>query len=512
MAAPHNLPQSSANSQISRHGILTLYGFGIRVTMQAGHLEIEDGIGPDRRKFRLARVAHGLKRLVIIGTDGFVSLAALRWLADQHVAFVMLERNGRVLTVTGPVRPSDSRLRRAQALASQSEMSLRIARELIDKKLAGQESVARHKLMATDTADMILRYRADLAEAESTEKVLLIESRAASAYWSRWRSIAVRFPAKDEARVPDHWRNFGARISPLTGSPRSAVNPPNAILNYLYALLESESRLAAAALGLDPGLGVLHVDLPNRDSLACDLMEPARPQVDAFVLDWITRDVFKREWFSEQPDGNCRLTATLVEHLSETALNWGRAIAPFAEWVAQTLWDSIRKPTLSSPRMPTRLTQRHRSEGRGNEFVLRLIAPSHPTNVCPGCGATTRRGQHCLKCGREISREKLIELAKVGRKVARSEESRNKVAESQRRHAAEKRAWNSAPKPAWPDESTYLRGIQPRLISLTIACIASSLGVTEGYAADIRAGRRVPHPRHWRTLVELTGITPKALF
>ena len=45
-------------------------------------------------------------------------------------------------------------------------------------------------------------------------------------------------------------------------------------------LLESEARLAAAALGLDPGLGVLHLDTPNRDSLACDLMEAVRPQVD----------------------------------------------------------------------------------------------------------------------------------------------------------------------------------------------------------------------------------------
>jgi CRISPR/Cas system-associated endonuclease Cas1 len=71
--------------------------------------------------------------------------------------------------------------------------------------------------------------------------------------------------------VPNHWRCFGTRKSPLTGSPRLAVNPPNAILNYLYAVLESEARLAASALGLDPGIGVLHVDTDARDSLACDL-------------------------------------------------------------------------------------------------------------------------------------------------------------------------------------------------------------------------------------------------
>src|SRR5690242_6568184 len=90
------------------------------------------------------------------------------------------------------------------------------------------------------------------------------------------------FPNRDLPRVPEHWRIFGTRKSPLSGSPRLAANPANAILNYLYAVLESETRLAAAALGLDPGLGFLHVDTPARDSLACDLMEPVRPQVERF--------------------------------------------------------------------------------------------------------------------------------------------------------------------------------------------------------------------------------------
>src|SRR5262249_32708837 len=142
----------------------------------------------------------------------------------------------------------------------------------------------------------------------------------------------------DLLRVPNHWRSFGGRVSLLTGSPRLACNPSNAILNYLYSVLESEARLAAAALGLDPGLGVLHSDTTARDSLACDLMEPVRPQVDAYLLEWITRDAFKREWFFERSDGNCRLMAPFAARLSQTAPTWGRAVAPFAEWVARTLW------------------------------------------------------------------------------------------------------------------------------------------------------------------------------
>ena len=85
--------------------------------MQSGHLQIEDGVGMERRKIRLARVGHGLKRLVCISEDGFMTLSALKWLADVGASVVMLNRTGKVLFVTGPTAPSDARLRRAQALA-----------------------------------------------------------------------------------------------------------------------------------------------------------------------------------------------------------------------------------------------------------------------------------------------------------------------------------------------------------------------------------------------------------
>ena len=116
---------------------------------------IEDGIGGKRSCARLSRVGHGLRRLVIVGNDGMVSLAALRWLADQNASFVMLERDGQVLTTTGPVPSSDARLRRAQALASENGVALRIARELIAQKLATQERLVRQQLDNSSIADLI---------------------------------------------------------------------------------------------------------------------------------------------------------------------------------------------------------------------------------------------------------------------------------------------------------------------------------------------------------------------
>src|SRR5438105_9321604 len=101
---------------------------------------------------------------------------------------VMLEPEGSVPATTVSARSSAARLRRAQALAGQSGMAIQIARELIDRKLAAQAGVAREKLLATDAADMISRYRAELSGADTPEKIRLIESLAAGAYWAVWRT------------------------------------------------------------------------------------------------------------------------------------------------------------------------------------------------------------------------------------------------------------------------------------------------------------------------------------
>src|SRR5205814_10093090 len=114
---PHTLPQSFTIPQISKSGVVTLCGYGIRIAMQSGHLQIEDGIGPERRKSRLPRVNHRLTRLVCIGDDGFITLSALRWLSEVGASFVMLDRLGKVRVVTGPTSASEARLRRAQAVA-----------------------------------------------------------------------------------------------------------------------------------------------------------------------------------------------------------------------------------------------------------------------------------------------------------------------------------------------------------------------------------------------------------
>jgi CRISPR-associated endonuclease Cas1 len=484
--------------------VITLYGYGISVHVDRGHLALKDGIGSDRHEGRFSRVGHGLRRLVVIGSDGFVSLAALRWLADQDAAFMMLERDGSVLAVTGPVRSSDARLRRAQALANENGIALEISKGLIRRKLSAQEQLAREKLNDSKAADLIAANQAAVDEAQTIEALRLSESRAARAYWSAWRNVPVIFPKRDLSRVPDHWQRFGARISPLTGSPRLSVNPPNAMLNYLYALLESESRLAAAALGLDPGIGLMHVDTDARDSLACDLMEPIRPLVDGYVLDWITREPIRREWLYEQRNGNCRLMASFAVRLAETAPTWGRAVAPIAEWVARDLWSTTSKRV--RPRLPaTRLTQNHKREVKGVSTDVSPPEAPKPPRICLGCGAPIIYGKNfCSSCGVIVAKDELIKSAMRGRIAAQSLETQARRTETQRRNANAQLTWEKSGQPKISDE-IYRNEIQPRLAGVTIPTIMSALNVCASYAADIRRGRRRPHARHWETLARLGG-------
>lgn len=158
--------------------------------------------------------------------------------------------------------------------------------------------------------------------ADSIHTIRMIEGHAAGIYWTAWQDVAIQFPKSDLPKVPEHWTQTDTRRSPISGTSRRSPNPVNAILNYLYTLLVSETRLVITALGLDPGFGLLHVDKSTRDSLVYDLMEPIRPKIDAYVLDWILGTPLKRFWFFAELDGRCRLMSDITVSLADTTRTW----------------------------------------------------------------------------------------------------------------------------------------------------------------------------------------------
>src|SRR2546428_511967 len=121
-----------------RTSTLTLHGFNASLRVRSGHLEVVDGPYFDRSSIRLPRVRHGLERIVLLGADGYVTLEALAWLRAQNIALSILDRRGHVISQAIPQRPSDARLRRAQNRATDNGLGLKLAKELIARKLQGQ--------------------------------------------------------------------------------------------------------------------------------------------------------------------------------------------------------------------------------------------------------------------------------------------------------------------------------------------------------------------------------------
>lgn len=44
---------------------------------------------------------------------------------------------------------------------------------------------------------------------------------------------------------------------------RRATHPMNAVLNYGYAVLQSQMQIALAAAGFDPTIGLMHTERPG---------------------------------------------------------------------------------------------------------------------------------------------------------------------------------------------------------------------------------------------------------
>ncbi|MDQ2889966.1 MAG: CRISPR-associated endonuclease Cas1 [Gemmatimonadota bacterium] len=502
---------------------VVLSGYAVRAELRGGHLEVESGIGTDRHKQRFSRVS-GLRRLIMLGDSGVVSLDALRWLYDTGAAFVHIGRDAHIVTVGSPYGVNDVRLRRAQALAAFTHTGLGVTRELLTMKLQGQLELLRRIENSAEARGEIEYAIQSLTTADDMTALRYAESRAAVAYWAALGEVPVRFVGKDQERVPGHWRTVGGRQSLLSNAPRKAVTPVHALLNYLYAVLEAEAHLAAVAVGCDPELGILHSDKAGRSSFACDLMEPVRPQVDAFVLHLLETRSFLKSDFFETREGVCRVMPPLTEALAQTGADWAKRIAPIAERVAGLLAASAdlelrlvgSARTSQTPRKPYRtpLTQRNRSKtgrsemtrnqnwgDRGVPVSLTVVLPSR----CKECGTDVPKRRavcdECLKIYNERMSRRAVEV-QAKRKAAgvidkRSTDTvRATHGEYAREQAVARRAWKAA-NAVTPNPQQFTEEIWPGLQSRTASELMSATGLSRAACGKILRGTGVPHPMHW---------------
>jgi len=504
-----------------RRGIVTLSGYGIKVTVDRKHLAVSDGIGRQRREGRFAKATSRIKRLIVMAQTGFVTIESLRWLSDAKAAFIHLDHDGSILTASiGGL--DDARLRRAQALLPMTEHRLAIARELLEAKMKGQLAVL--DSFALEGAGAVRKALALVDRAERIDRVLIAEAQAAEAYWDAWASVPMEFARRD--RVPDHWRRFGMRRSPLTLAPRTAANPLNAILNYLYTLLEVETRIALIGRGLDPGLALFHADEANRQSLAADVMEPVRPHVDAFVLNLARKRTFSAKDFAETREGACRLSSSLAQELSPAMATWAKLVYPYAENVARHVAGLAKSGLgIAAPIGPKPSIDRARVKVRVRPIaspalpkVVRSVPIATAANACRSCGAklTIRKRVFCDQCLpdqlEESRRSTAASFAAAGpakiaaMRAAGHDPTTTPEAQQRRASTASKQRRAVA---AWRDDGSldhvdFGRDILPKLQSLPVRVIAEAMGASVSHGSKVRSGLLVPHKRHWDALAQLS--------
>jgi CRISPR/Cas system-associated endonuclease Cas1 len=153
-------------------------------------------------------------------------------------------------------------------------------------------------------------------------------------YWQTLAALPLTFHASWRNAVRARWHRAGARTSPPSRfkSSRKAATPFHALINYGYAILDTETTIALDAHGCDPGMGILHTDKRYRGSLAHDLMEPVRPVVDGLIKDLAAGYQLARgEVFEIR--GVCRLGPPLARRLAR----WAPALRPLLEKQARVL-------------------------------------------------------------------------------------------------------------------------------------------------------------------------------
>ncbi len=90
---------------------------------------------------------------------------------------------------------------------------------------------------------------------------------------------------------------------------RPPKDPFNAAISLGYTLLFSKTVIALYSAGLDPFVGFYHALDFGRESLACDLVEPFRAEIDRFVLNLFSQETLRPEDFKVVDDA-CLMNKT----------------------------------------------------------------------------------------------------------------------------------------------------------------------------------------------------------
>lgn len=240
-----------------------------------------------------------LQRIIVRG-NVTVDTSLLGKLGAHGIGVIVLSGRKAEPTLFLPRPHNDAERRLAQYRAACDPiLCLILAQNIVRKKLQSQLALLQTKLetrhdaryeltRAVRSIDGMLGQidrQADLAALRG------LEGAAANLYFSAFAAL-----------VPASLHFQGRNRRP----PR---DPVNAALSLAYTLQHAEAVLAAHAAGLDPAIGFFHQTSFGRESLASDIVEACRAEVDQWVLELFNKQTLRANDFSTTSEG-CLLGKT----------------------------------------------------------------------------------------------------------------------------------------------------------------------------------------------------------
>ncbi len=246
---------------------------------------------------RIGTVPLGPLSRVFLRGDVTLSSSLLGKLGGRGIGVVVLSgRKAEPMMLLGQPHNDAARRVAQYRLSQDAGFCLRFARAIVDAKLRSQAEF----LAERRDVDLRSRYlltlslrRLDNAIAAVDQQVSVaslrgLEGTGAAAYFDGYGDL-----------LPE-------RLKFQRRNRRPPKDPANAALSLGYTLLHAEAVLALYGAGFDPFIGFYHALDFGRESLACDMVEPLRAEVDRHVLKLFRGEKLRPEDFSSM-DGGCLL-------------------------------------------------------------------------------------------------------------------------------------------------------------------------------------------------------------
>ena len=282
---------------------LIVDGFGKSVAKRDNQIVIKEN-GEEKGYF----LAKDISQILLTG-KGSITFDALRLLAEHDIYCASIDWKGNVdYTLSAPDR-KNAIVKKEQYFALMDSRSGYLAKAFILAKIENQKAILGTLAKSRDDNEYLIGQKEKLSNHIENLKRIYVKSSD---------SIRNNIMGIEGQASHEYWLGFSNILDEKWGfkgrSGRGAQDPVNSLLNYGYAVVESDIWKSIYLAGLDPYCGFLHSDRYGRASLVFDLIEEFRQQiVDKTVLSIVNKNQVSFDDFEDK--GNMILLSDKTRRL-----------------------------------------------------------------------------------------------------------------------------------------------------------------------------------------------------